>query len=122
MSVIVRTGLRPYVRRMIAALLRLLTLIALALMPLGMTGAPAVAQPMPMSHHMASNGHCDEQNSPDEAPASKMDCTAMCTALPATDAPAPAPGLKPVPPRSIALMASFAGIEPEIATPPPKRG
>lgn len=120
--VIVQTGLIPYVRRMTAALLRLLTLLALVLMPLGMAGTPVVAQTMPMNHNMASMGHCDGQPEQDEAPASKMDCTAMCTALPAADAPSPAPALKPMAARTMALAAPFTGIEPEIATPPPKQG
>ena len=120
MSVIVRTGFGPYVARMIAALLRLLTLLALVLMPLGMTGAPATASPMPASHAMASANHCDEQGDQDEAPAPKMDCTAMCTALPATDSPAPSFVLKPKGPRTIAVAGPFDGIILEIATPPPK--
>ena len=106
---------------MTAALLRLLALLALVLMPFGMAGAPAMAQPMPTQHAMASMGHCDEQRDQDEAPVSKMDCTAMCTALPATDAPAPAPALQPIVPRTIAIAVPFAGIEPELATPPPRR-
>jgi Spy/CpxP family protein refolding chaperone len=53
---------------MTAALLRLLTLLALVLMPIGMTSVPAAASPMPASHHMMT-GHCDEQPQQDEAPA-----------------------------------------------------
>ena len=121
-SVIVQKGFGHYVRLMIAAFLRLLTLLALVLMPLGMSAAPAAAQTMPMSHNMALTGHCDEQPNQDQAPVSKMDCTAMCIALPAADSPMPGSALKPVTPRSIALAAPFAGIQPEIATPPPKHG
>jgi hypothetical protein len=108
---------------MAAALLRLLTLVALVLMPLGMAGAPAIAQQMPMEHAAlaASEGHCDQQPKQDESPASKSDCTAMCTALPATDAPSPAPKLKPAASRTIAIAEPFAGIEPELATPPPRQ-
>lgn len=120
MSVIVRTGFGPYVARMIAALTRLLTLLALVLMPLAMTGAPAAASPVPAGHAMAAANHCDEQNDQDQAPASRMDCTAMCTALPATDTPEPAPVLKPMTPRTIRVAMPFDGIEPEIATPPPR--
>lgn len=123
MSVIAGTGFGPYVALMTAALLRLLTLIALVLMPLGMTGAPALAAP---DHHgmmmMADPGHCDERQDQDEAPArQQMDCTAACTALPATNEPDPAPVLKPTAPRLIGVAARFTGIEPEIATPPPKK-
>ncbi len=83
MPVIAQHASRPYVAGMTAALIRLLTLLALVLMPIGMTGAPAAASPMPASHHMAA-GHCDEQPDEDQAPSSKMDCAAMCAALPAT--------------------------------------
>lgn len=106
---------------MTAALLRLLTLLALVLMPIGMTSAPAAASPMPASHHTAA-GHCEEQPDQDQAPASKMDCAAMCTALPATDAAAPSPVLKPKAPRTIAVATPFDGVILEIATPPPRHG
>lgn len=122
MPVIAQQASWPYVRRMTAALLRVLTLLALVLMPLGMTGAPAAASPMPASHDMATMGHCDEQPGQDEAPVSKMDCTAMCTALPATEGPTPASVLKPKAPRTIAIAMPFVGMVPEIATPPPRRG
>ena len=120
MSVIVGTGFGSYVALMIAAFLRLLTLIALVLMPLGMTGAPVAASPMPASHAIASTNHCDEQGNQDKAPVSKMDCAAMCTALPATDTPEPASVLKPTAPRLIGVTAPFTSIILEIATPPPK--
>ena len=120
MSVIVRTGFGPYVAHMIAAFMRLLALLALALMPLGMTGAPATASPMPANHAMASADHCDEQGDQDQAPASRMDCTAMCTALPASESAAPSLVLKPKAPRTIAVANPFDGIILEIATPPPK--
>lgn len=110
---------------MTAALLRLLTLLALVLVPIGMTSAPAAASPTPASHHMAA-GHCDEQPEDDQAPASKMDCAAMCatmcTALPAMDAAAPNPLLKPKAPRTIAVAKPFDGIILELATPPPRLG
>ncbi|MDP9421408.1 MAG: hypothetical protein M3Q19_01010 [Pseudomonadota bacterium] len=120
--VIVPTGLKPYGGGMTAALLRLLTLLALVLMPIGMTGTPAAASPMSASHHMTAD-HCDEQQpEQDQAPASKMDCAAMCTALPATDSAAPTSVLKPKAPRTIAIATPFDGIILEIATPPPKHG
>lgn len=121
-SVIVPTASGHYLARMAAAVIRLLTLLALVLMPLGMAGAPAMAHAMPAQYSMASTGHCDEQPGQDRAPASKMDCAAMCTALPATDAPAPASVLKPTAPRTDGVVALFEGREPEIATPPPRQG
>lgn len=121
MSVIVQTSSNPYGASMTAALFRLITLLALALMPFGMASAPAMNQPMPANHSMAQAGHCEGQPEEDQAPASKMDCTAMCSALPATDAPTPTPRLKLAAPRSTAIVVAYAGIEPEIATPPPRQ-
>lgn len=121
-SVMVRTGWKPYVAPMTAALLRLLALLALVLTPLGMTGAPAAASPMPASHAMASGNHCDEQGDRSHEPVSRMDCAAMCTALPASEPPAAAPLLKPTASRIAGIALPFDGIEPEIATPPPRLG
>lgn len=120
-SVIVQKGFGHYVAAMASAVFRLVALIALVLMPLGMGAAPALAAP---DHHemmTAGPGHCDEQQDQDKAPASKMDCAAMCTALPAGNASSVTPAMKPVTPRTIALASPFTGIEPEIATPPPKQ-
>lgn len=107
---------------MTSALTRLLTLLAFVLMPFGMTGAPAYAQPVADSHSAMTMGagHCDEHPVKDKAPSSKMDCTATCTALPAADAWVPLSVLKPTAPRTLAIAAPFSGIEPEIATPPPR--
>ena len=106
---------------MAAAILRLMALIALMLMPVGMAGAPAMAQPAPAEHGMAMD-HCDGMPGEEQAPApSKMDCAAMCVALPAADTPAPEATIKPTAPRTIAIGARFDGIVPEIATPPPRR-
>ena len=124
MSVIVETASKPYGARMIAALLRFVTLLALVLMPFGMIGTPAVAQPGPATHAMTQNGHCEKQSDQDKAPAhssQQMHC-AMCAALPASDPPAPSDGFKPIAPRIIATVSPFNGIELEIATPPPRRG
>ena len=123
MSVIAATGSRSYGATMAAAVFRLLALVALVLMPLGMTGKPASAQSMPTDHAAMTMGHCDDQPAKDNAPTpSKMDCKAMCTALPAANAPMPSPAMKPVVVRTTAVASPFAGIEPEIATPPPRRG
>ena len=122
MSVIVQTASPPYVAAMIAALFRLLTLLALVLMPFGMASAPASAQPVDHAA-MAQAGHCSELPDEDKAPVSKqMDCTAACTALPASSSPLPAAPLEPQTPRTIAIAKPFAGVALEIATPPPRRG
>ena len=122
MAVIAAKGSRPYGIRMAAAFLRLLALAAFVLMPFSMTSANAT--PMPADHlAMAMGaGHCDEQPAKEKAPASKMDCAAMCSALPAGDIWAPLPVLKPTAPPTLVLAAPFSGIEPEIATPPPRLG
>ncbi len=116
MPIIVQKASLPYGSRMAAAVFRLLALFALMLMPIGM--APATAQPMPAEHAMTSMGHCEQDQ--DREPNSKMDCTAMCTALPATDASVPEPVLKPMAPRTTAIAVPFAGVEPETVTPPPR--
>ena len=122
MPVIAATGSRPYGVRMAATFLRLLVIAAFVLMPFGMTGAAASIEPMPADHSAMAMGagHCDEQPDKDKVPAAKMDCTATCTALPAADAWVPLPVLKPTAPRTIAMAVPFSGIEPEIATPPPR--
>ena len=122
MPVIAATGSRPYGVRMAAAVLRLLVIAAFVLMPFGMTGATASTGPMPADHSAMAmgGGHCDEQPDQGKVPPAKMDCTAMCTALPAADTWVPLSVLKPTAPRTLAIAAPFSGIEPEIATPPPR--
>jgi hypothetical protein len=107
---------------MAATVLRLLALVALIIMPFGMAATPALAlhadQAMTAGHAVPA-GHCGDQEAPEKAPA-KMDCTAACTALPAANAPMPEPLFKPKVLRTITISVPFAGIEPEIATPPPR--
>lgn len=119
MPVIVRTASKAYVRGMSTAVLRLLMLIALVAMPLGMAGAPAAASAMPADHAMAA-GHCEGQSGEEQAPAASMDCTAMCTAIPARDAAVPTPLFDRAAPRTTAIAIEFEGVDPEIATPPPR--
>ncbi|QIK95408.1 hypothetical protein G7076_01925 [Sphingomonas sp. HDW15A] len=108
---------------MISALMKVLTLFALMLMPLGMTGAIAGTGPTPDDHSALgmTAGHCDKLPVKDKAPAAKMDCTTTCTALPAAEVWVPLSIMKPTAPRTVAISAPFSGIEPEIATPPPRR-
>jgi len=101
---------------MASAVLRLFTLFALVLMPLSMASAPASAAPTTS----APASHCDDHQQPAKAPAGpQMHCTA-CAALPAMDAPAPVAEMAPQMPMLIALASFLAGIEPDVATPPPK--
>lgn len=118
-------------RRMAAAVLRLLALIALVLMPFGMASTPALAVPAGNDHRMAMGpdtagmdmSHCaDEQNDDrNEAPTpGSMDCMAACAAIPAPGVPALTKAIRPASPRAVFLATPFSGIDPEIATPPPK--
>lgn len=124
MWVIVEKAFRPYGLRMIAALVRFVTLLALVLMPFGMVGTPAAAKAMPADHATMQMGHCDEQPQQDKAPghtSQQMHC-AMCTALAASEPPAPPSSPAPRTARIIAAVSPFNGIELEIATPPPRLG
>jgi hypothetical protein len=103
---------------MAAYMSRLIALVALLLMPFGMTAAPALAQQP--GHSAAMAGHCGDQPDRGQSQLPTKEHCAVCGALPAADSPAPAPRLKPSMPRTAALAVSFAGIEPETATPPPK--
>jgi hypothetical protein len=99
---------------MAATLLRFLALIAVMLMPFGMAAAPAAAHPAPV----VTGEHCADHQ---QAPAKQaIDCTLVCAALPATENPEHLAPSVPQGPRAIAFVDSFNGIDPEIATPPPK--
>lgn len=100
---------------------KLLALIAVLLMPLGMTGAHAAA-----SHEAARAdmpmGHCPDQGSRHDRQNGIAACTMACAAaLPAfaasTDDALPS---IPVPALS-ADVPALHGLHPDIATPPPKR-
>ena len=115
-SVIAGQGAPAYGTHMVAPLLRLMMLIALALMPFGMANAPAVAA----SIAPAAAGHCDEHQKPDNLPA-KMDMScASCTALPAPDVAPDVSELRHELPRLVKAVKAMSDTEPEIATPPPK--
>lgn len=106
---------------MAVAVLRLLTLVALMLMPFGMGPTSAMAHQMSTDQAIASMDHCDKQSDEDRAPVPmQTDCAIMCSAISSANSPTSSPLLKPVPPRSIALTTLFVGVEPDIATPPPK--
>lgn len=96
--------------------LRLLMLVAVAIMPLGMA-APAQAQPMT---HMAMS-HCPEQKSHQQHKVALGECTMACaSALPAIDRgsddvrPVSRVALEPLPAHPL------HGLHPDTATPPPK--
>ena len=98
---------------------KLLTLIALMLMPFGMTAAPAAA-----SHdHSASMamGHCPDQL-PDRHPATGLhECAMACSAaLPAADMRQDDSVLIGHVPTVAYVVHQLHGLHPETATPPPK--
>ena len=100
-----------------SALLRVLTLLALVLMPFAMTAAPAAAHAMPAM----ADGHCDDQHPPDGPQRSDMaQCMLMCAALPAAEVPALSSPTVPKAPPRVALADPIHGIILEIATPPPR--
>jgi hypothetical protein len=109
-----------YVRLVLPIIARLLLLIAVLLMPLGMTppaanaaGHQAMAA-MPM-------GHCDER-APNHAPkAGFADCTMACSAaLPAIDLSRDEPPPVAHLPLRAAVALILHGLHPDTATPPPK--
>lgn len=104
---------------MAAFLFRLLALVAMMLMPLGMNGAAVAAPAAAASEATHCGGHEQE---PSEAPASAdhEGCLA-CAALPALGHDAEAEALRSALPLLISAAHIFHGIEPEIATPPPRR-
>jgi hypothetical protein len=103
-----------------SAFLRLLAFFAVMLMPFGMVAVPAASPP----HHQIAMPmqHCPEQDSTHHSTGTLANCTMACaSALPATDLEMA--GAHPVSesaPRP-ALIAALAGIELEIATPPPRQ-
>ncbi len=103
---------------MVAAFLKCFALLALLLMPVGMTVGAAQAHGSPMS----GGGHCDEQPADPQpgTPQAQIDC-AGCTALPVAEGPGSGAGQLPQSPTSIAVLAPIEGNGPELATPPPKR-
>ncbi|MEO6434213.1 MAG: hypothetical protein ABIP55_00415 [Tepidisphaeraceae bacterium] len=119
MRVIASQSVGAYFAAMPALIFRVLTLVALALMPLGI-GA-AMAGP---AHHApagASAGHCDDHGGQPAGKSTKtsVDCIAcsMTITAPArVQEPAAAvrlPAARPLEVRGI-------GLHPETATPPPK--
>lgn len=101
-----------------ALIVKLLTLLALALMPFGMSGASAAP-----AHHApaaATAGHCDEQGGqPVQAP-DAMDCAMTCSMLVGAEA-APAERVPLIRlPTARMLIERGAGLHPDTAVPPPK--
>lgn len=99
---------------MVSALLRMLLAFALVLAPAGMTGLSAAAEAPVIS------SHCTDHPGPQRTPADGKWHCATCAAIPAQDAPEPAhkpaAGVGP----TGAADHPTTGLEPEVATPPPR--
>ena len=106
---------------MSALLLKLLTLMALLLMPFGMGAAGAA--PVHHAPATATSGHCDEpagqpaEHCPDQAVDCATACSMLATAEARSDEAVPSLHLQIDRP----LAARSTAVHPDIATPPPKR-
>ena len=105
------------VRNVIA---RIVLLLAVLLMPLGMT--PSAASE---AHHTMAAGmpmeHCPDQTPRHDPKGALAQCTMACAAaLPASTASAEEPHLVTSEPAMPALTQRFDGLHPDTATPPPK--
>lgn len=98
---------------------KLLTLIAVLLMPFAMTAAPA----MPMQHSASmAMRHCSEQAPKQSGRGGFIECTMACSAaLPATELRRDEPLLIVCTPPEAAAVNQLHGLHPDTATPPPKR-
>jgi hypothetical protein len=106
----------------VAFVLRLATLVALILMPIGMGLAPArAAVPAPHSAMgMAAADHCGDEGTEDNGAMAGMHCAGTCSALP--DA-APLSAERPLllrSPLSVAVVSRLSGVSPGPSTPPPR--
>ena len=105
--------------RSMALVWKLLTLIAVLLMPLGMTAAPAAT----MQHHTASMPmqHCPDQTPNRETKGAFAECTMACSAaLPAIDTAQNEAILTTTAPIEADAVHQLHGLHPDTATPPPK--
>lgn len=110
-----------YAARVRPLLARLALLVAVLLMPLGMTPAaagasghgPAMAMPL---------GHCDGQAPKHSSRAGFAECTMACSAaLPASDLPLDRVRRRErVPLQPATAAAILHGVRPDTATPPPR--
>ena len=117
-SVIASQSSGTYFAVMPSMVLRVLTLIALVLMPFGMGAASAVPV-----HDAPAASHCEDQGSQPAEPSSDqvvdcaMACSMVATAEPRTGESVPNHRL----PADRPLAERGTGLHPDTATPPPKR-
>lgn len=99
---------------------KLLTLLAVLLLPLGMSVAPAAT----VQHHAATlpMQHCPDQAPTRDAKPGFVECMMACSAaLPAADLDRAEPLPIACPPERADVVRQLHGLQPETATPPPKR-
>lgn len=100
----------------------LLALVALLVAPLSMAAAPASAA----AHHGATAAmpteHCPDKSGKADTTGAIPECAMACSgALPAADLLQAEARTVPQRPLEAPLARSLAGVQPDIATPPPKR-
>ena len=108
---------RAYPCAMMSRAVRLLTLMALVLMPFTMAAAPAEAHAMPQG---MSEEHCGDHQQPETPATDLTQCLLMCAALPAAEPINVSAPEMIDPPRQQALAQAFHGVILDIATPPPR--
>ena len=106
-------------------LVRLLTLLALLLAPLGMlSGHAAMAAPAPAK--ASASGHCADMagaqhEAPDNpAPAKSIDCMMVCSCIPPLAARLGEPPMRSEAPRASVLATLGLGLHPEAEPRPPR--
>lgn len=109
-----------YCAPMSSLLLRLMALIAVLLLPLGMSEAPAAAQ----HEHAAASmemQHCPDRGSKSGSAPGFAVCTMACSAaLPAADLPNGPLAPRFAAPAMLLMPHVLHGLHPDTATPPPR--
>jgi hypothetical protein len=100
---------------------RLILLIAVLIMPFGMAAAPAAAGRIEAAANMPMP-HCPDQDSSHVGKGGIAICGMACSAaLPAAEASGETPALAGNVPIEQPIARGLIGIQPETATPPPRR-
>ena len=112
---------RPSIALPMRLLCRLLALVAVLLMPLGMSAA---AEARSTSHHEMAGmpmGHCPDQESPTDSKPGIAVCTMVCAAaLPAVQPAQPDCASVKAPPAENREVRALLGLNPDAADPPPR--
>lgn len=115
----------PYLTAMfVLRLLRILTLVALLLAPLGMMSghaAMAMGSAAEATNSMGPADHCGGMDKPARhQPASGIDCTIACSAVPSAEGTVATHPIAAAQIPPIALATSLFGLHPESDPPPPR--